>query len=175
MLFWQQKEARRVAKIDKWTDKESLKQIEAWAAECTDKELADRIGITRSTLAKWRRDNSDISDAVTRGRADVRACADVEKSLLQRALGYTTKVSKPMKMKHIEYDANGKRIREEEEIVMVEEEQHVPADVGAIRFYLTNRAPERWQNKVEMETEIHADGFEDYLMKREAEGAGSGY
>jgi hypothetical protein len=28
---------------------------------------------------------------------------------------------------------------------------------------------------VEMETEIHADGFEDYLVKRELEGTGSGY
>ncbi len=164
-----------MAKIDRWTDKESLKQIETWAAECTDKELADRIGITRSTLAKWRKENSDISDAVSRGRADVRACADVEKSLLQRALGGTVKIRKAMKLRHVKYDDNGRRVSEEEEIVMVEEEQYVPADVGAIRFYLTNRAPERWQNKVEMETEIHADGFEDYLVKRELEGTGSGY
>ena len=164
-----------MAKIDKWTDRESLKQIEAWAAECTDKELADRMGISRSTLAKWMKEKSDISDSVTRGRADVRACADVEKSLLQRALGGTVRIKKAMKIRHVEYDDNGRRVSENEEIVMVEEEQYVPADVGAIRFYLTNRAPERWQNKVEMETEIHAEGFEDYLIKRELEGTGSGY
>ena len=85
------------------------------------------------------------------------------------------KIRKAMKLRHVKYDDNGRRVSEEEEIVMVEEEQYVPADVGAIRFYLTNRAPERWQNKVEMETEIHADGFEDYLVKRELEGTGSGY
>ena len=157
-----------MAKIDRWTDREGLQQIEAWAAECTDRELADRLGITRSTLAQWKKNNSDISDAVTRGRTDVRACADVEKTLLKRAVGYTETIRKPMKIKHVRYAPDGKRISEDEEVITVEEELHVPGDVGAIRFFLTNRAPQRWQNKVEMEAGIRTEGFEDYLMKREA-------
>lgn len=160
-----------MAKIDKWTDRDSLKKIEAWAAECTDKELAARIGITRSTFAIWKKNNSDISDAVTRGRTDVRACADVEASLLKRAIGYTEIIKKPIKVKRIEYGPDGKRKSETEEIVMTEEEQHVPADVSAIRFFLTNRAPDRWQNKVEMEAGIRAEGIEEYIRKRESEEA----
>jgi len=160
-----------MAKIDRWTDKAGLQQIESWAAECTDAELAARIGITRSTLALWKKTNSDISDAVTRGRSDVRACAEVESTLLKRALGYTETIRKPMKVKRVQYGPDGKRISEEEEIVQAEEEVHVPADVGAIKFFLTNRAPERWQNKVEMEAGIRAEGFEEYLEKREREGA----
>lgn len=160
-----------MAKIDRWTDRESLKQVEAWAAECTDTELAAKLGVTRSTLALWKKNNSDISDAVTRGRTDVRACANVEETLLKRALGYTETVRKPMKIKHVKYGADGRRISEDEEIKMVEEEQHVPADVGAIRFFLTNRAPQRWQNNVEITAGIHTETFEDWLMKQESEAA----
>ena len=58
---------------------------------------------------------------------------------------------------------------EDEKVVIVEETQHVPADVSAIRFYLTNRAPARWQNRVELEGAVHAESFEDYLARREKE------
>jgi len=159
-----------MAKIDRWLSKEGLKQVEAWAASCTDQELAGKLGVTRSTLAQWKKTNPDISDAVTRGRADVHACENVEKTLLDRALGYTVPVKKAMKLRHVRYNDEGRRISEDEEVVIVEEEQHVPADVGAIRFFLTNRAPDRWQNKVEMEAGVRAESFEDYLARREREG-----
>lgn len=164
-----------MAKIDKWVEREGLTQIEEWAASCTDQELADKLGIARSTLDKWRKTNSDISDAVMRGRADVRACAEVEKTLLQRAVGYTVPVKKAVKLRRVSYNDQGRRISEAEELVMVEEEQHIPGDVNAIRFFLTNRAPERWQNKVEMEAGIHGESFEDYLERREKEGGGANY
>lgn len=163
-----------MAKIDKWISREGLAQVEAWAAACTDQELAGKLGVTRSTLALWKKTNSDISDAITRGRTDVHACAQVEETLLQRALGYDAIVKKAIKVKHVKYD-NGRRVSEDEEVQLVEETQHIPADVSAIRFFLTNRAPGRWQNKVEMEAALQAEGFEDYLAKRESENGGSGY
>ena len=165
-----------MAKIDAWTERDALGKIEIWAAECTDAELAGRMGITRSTLARWKKDNSDISDAISRGRTDARACVEVEKTLFRRATGYTVPVKKAMKVKTVQYDeTTGRRISETEEIVEAIEEQHVPADVGAIRFYLTNRAPERWKNKVEMEGGIQGETFEDYLERREKEGRGANY
>lgn len=165
-----------MAKIDAWTERDALGKIEIWAAECTDAELAGRMGITRSTLARWKKDNSDISDAISRGRTDARACVEVEETLFRRATGYTVPVKKAMKVKTVQYDeTTGRRISETEEIVEAIEEQHVPADVGAIRFYLTNRAPERWKNKVEMEGGIQGETFEDYLERREKEGKGANY
>ena len=165
-----------MAKIDTWTERDALGKIEIWAAECTDAELAGRMGITRSTLARWKKDNSDISDAISRGRTDAHACVEVEETLFRRATGYTVPVKKAMKVKTVQYDeTTGRRISETEEIVEAIEEQHVPADVGAIRFYLTNRAPERWKNKVEMEGGIQGETFEDYLERREKEGRGANY
>jgi len=155
-----------MAKIDRWITKEGLQQVEAWAAACTDQELAAKLGITRSTLALWKKTNSDISDAVSRGRADVHACEEVEKTLLERALGYSATVHKGMKVRHVKYNEQGRRIAEDEEIVLVAEEQYIPADVNAIKFFLTNRAPERWQNKVEMEAGIRNESFEDWLAEQ---------
>ena len=158
-----------MAKIDRWITKEGLRQVEEWAAACTDQELSGKLGVTRSTLALWKKTNSDISDAILRGRADVHACEEVEKTLYERATGYTITVKKPVKVRKVRYNDAGRRISEDEEIVMTEEEQHVPGDVGAIRFFLTNRAPERWQNKVVMEAGIHGESFEDYLARRAGE------
>jgi len=160
-----------MAKIDKWITKEGLQLVETWAAQCTDQELAGKLGITRSTLALWKKTNSDISDAVTRGRADVHACEAVEKTLLDRSLGYTIPVQRAIKVRRVEYDSTGKRILEKEEVVYAQEEQHVPADVNAIKFFLTNRAPERWANRVEMEAAISSGTFEDWLSQQE-EGSG---
>ena len=97
------------------------------------------------------------------------ACESVEKTLLERALGYTVPVKRAIKLRHVKYSDAGRRIAEDEEIVIVEEEQHVPADVGAIRFFLTNRASGRWQNKVEMEAAISSEGIEDYISRRAGE------
>lgn len=158
-----------MAKIDRWITREGLKQVEAWAAECTDQELAGKLGVARSTLALWVKTNSDISDAVTRGRADVHACEAVEKTLLERSLGYTIKVSKAFKVRRVEYDDMGKRRLEMEDVVYAEEDQHVPADVNAIKFFLTNRAPDRWANRVEMEAAISSGSFEDWLSRQQGE------
>lgn len=158
-----------MAKIDRWITKEGLKQVETWAAQCTDQELAGKLGITRSTLALWKKTNSDISDAVSRGRADVHACEAVEKTLLDRSLGYTIPVQRAIKVRRVEYDSTGKRILEKEEVVYVQEEQHVPADVNAIKFFLTNRAPERWANRVEMEAAVSNGTFEEWLARQQEE------
>ncbi len=155
-----------MSKIDRWLSREGLKQVEAWAAACTDQELAGKLGIARSTLAKWVKTSPEIAESISRGRADVHAVEAVEKTLYERALGYTVPVKKAMKVRHVKYSDEGRRISEDEEIVLVEEEQHVPADVGAIRFFLTNRAPERWQNKVEMDATVSGEGIEEYLSRR---------
>lgn len=147
-----------MAKIDRWISREGLRQVEEWAAGCTDQELAGKLGVTRSTLALWKKTNPDISDAVTRGRADTHACAQVEQTLLQRALGYDAIVKKGVKVRHVVYE-NGRRVSENEEVVIVEETQHIPADVNAIKFFLTNRAPERWKNRIEMESDGAGQGL----------------
>lgn len=78
----------------------------------------------------------------------------VEEALFQRASGYMTTVTKHHKVRRVEYDpATGRKVREEDELVEVQDQVHVPGSVPAMRFWLTNRAPHRWQDKPSGEEE----------------------
>jgi len=160
-------------KYEHWLRKENLALLESWATERTDLELAEKIGITRSTLYQWIKTYPDISDAISRGRTDARKCAEVEETLGKRATGYTIELQKAIKVKRVEYDeTTGRRLREVETVEYAIEQQHVPADVQAIKFFLTNRAPERWKNHVEVDGTITGQNFEEWLEKQNGKESG---
>ena len=69
----------------------------------------------------------------------------VEDALYRRARGYKQSVKKTFKVKQVEYDpTTGKKTAEREELKTGIDEVSVPADVRAGIYWLSNRAPERW-------------------------------
>ena len=54
-----------------------------------------------------------------------------------------------MKVKRVEYNDEGYKSNEYEEIIEVYDEVHVPADTTAQIFWLKNRRPEKWREKQE--------------------------
>lgn len=123
---------------------EAREVLEAWGRKgLTRDEIAENMGISRSTLSAWIKKCPDISDAIKNARAY--ACARVENSLFKKAVGYEYTQQRPVKVKKTAFE-NGRKVKEEEEIVMVDETVVVPPDLGAIIFYLTNRLPADWQN-----------------------------
>lgn len=77
----------RVAKgkYEYWLSPEGLTLLEGWARDgLTDEQIAHNAGISRSTLAKWRTDHQDISDALKKGKEVVDY--EVENALLLKAL-----------------------------------------------------------------------------------------
>lgn len=94
-------------------------------------EIADLLGVTVSTLRKWRDQHPEFDDAWRDGAQH--ADAMVAAALYKRACGYSTRKWKETK--------DG----------MFQEQVHVAADVGACVFWLTNRQPDLWKNKVEHE------------------------
>lgn len=75
-------------KYEYWITPEGLLKIEGWARDgLIDEQIAQKIGVSRSTLNKWKQDYSDISDALKKGKEIVDR--QVENALLKRALGYT--------------------------------------------------------------------------------------
>lgn len=131
--------------ISYWKNKKNIDRIQAWAAKgLSVRQIAENMGIGRSTLYEWCRIDSDISDAFTRGRTE--ADENVENALFRKACGYTAEVKKVIKIRRTEYDESGRKVREWEEPTEVFETVHVPADSVAIKFWLTNRQPERWPN-----------------------------
>ena len=152
-----------------WSTPEGLAKIEEWAASRTDEELIASMGVAASTFYRWRLAHPELEDAITAGRTGALAQANnkaVEESLLERCLGGVKQVAKGFKVKQVTYDANGRRVKEEEHIELIYEEQYVPADTNAIKFWLTNRAPEKWKNRTELSADPETrEGVEEFLQR----------
>ena len=147
------KPARKPAKKpgrQKWQEWEGnedrLNVLAAWArAGKTDEEISKAIGISRSTLAEWKKHHESIRTALSIGRE----YADrlVENSLYKIALGYTVTEKKAFKLRKIEYDELGKKKSEEEVLEYADETRHISGDLRAIAFWLKNHKPESWSDK----------------------------
>lgn len=98
-------------------------------------ELAEQFGVTIGTIQNWRARYPEFRDAVrdAGGIADER----VEMSLYHRAVGYS----------HEDVDikvVDGK-------VVKTPIIKHYPPDTESMIFWLTNRRPDRWKRKTEVE------------------------
>lgn len=135
-------------KYEQWLEPEGLLRLEGWARDgLTDEQIAHNIGIHRDTLIQWKKKFADISDALKKGKEVVDR--EVENALFKKACGYTVELRKPMKVKRVVYnEETGRKLEEYEEVVDTVEEVHVPADTTAQIFWLKNRKPEAWRDKV---------------------------
>ncbi len=115
---------------------EYVKQAQkACEAGFTDDEVADLFGVSRSTLALWKLNHQEFSDALKTGKdvADER----VERSLYHRATGYT-------------FDAV-KIFNHQGAVIEAPYKEHVPPDTTAMIFWLKNRRPAEWRDKRDIE------------------------
>lgn len=152
-----------MAKYDKWTSEEGLLLIEGWSRDgLTTEQIAHNMGVSRSTLNTWIKRFPDIADTLKKGKDH--ADREVEASLFNMATGYTVTVSKPIKVKKTRYK-NGKKAEEYEEVIYGEEEVYIPPNTTAQIFWLKNRKPDVWRDKVMADTSIKVedDGFLDAL------------
>lgn len=134
-------------KYEHWLTTEGLLQLESWARNgLTDEQLASNMGVSRSTLAEWKKKYQDISDTLKRGKEIVDI--QVENALLKRALGY--KYTEITKERTVELDP---RTGEPEYKMVVTKEvvKEVQGDVTAQIFWLKNRKPIEWRDKRDVE------------------------
>lgn len=128
----------------------NLLQIEAWYRDgATDKEVYEALGIGKTTFYKYVKEHLELKELQKRTKPIVDI--EVENMLLKKSLGYKVNISKPFKVKHIEYNDNGKKISEDEEIVYVDEEVYIPPSDTDMIFWLKNRKPYVWRDKHEIE------------------------
>lgn len=142
-------------KVNEWIDPKTKKLhpdkaelLSSWCRKGLNEfEIAKEMGISRSTLNEWKKKFPDISDTLRRTRAYAHAC--VENALFRRATGYTVPLLKQFKVRMPVFDKTGEKvIGWEEQLQEGKEEMHVPADTKAIIFYLKNRLPEDWKEKI---------------------------
>ena len=130
--------------------KDKLILVEGWARDgLTDEQIAKNLGIAYSTLREYKDKYSALSAALKRGKEVVDT--EVENALLKKALGSKETLKKPVKLKQVIYSDAGKKLKEFEEIVMVEEEVLIAPDTTAQIFWLKNRKPGGWRDKTAVE------------------------
>lgn len=93
----------------------------------TDEQIAEEIGIVKSTLYEWKLKYKEFSDAL-RENKEIHD-SQVEMSLLQRAKGIV------VKEKIIDEKGN--------EVVKIKE---LPPDATSMIFWLKNRQPKKWRD-----------------------------
>lgn len=135
-------------KYAEWIEPDGLLQIEGWAREgLTDKQIStQKIGINEATFCRWKERFPQLTQALKRGKAPVDF--KVENALLKSALGHKETVRKAIKVK-TEKQKVGEGKIVEEHIEYVDEEVYIPPQVVAQIFWLKNRRPDKWKDKVE--------------------------
>ncbi|MDQ6353974.1 helix-turn-helix domain-containing protein, partial [Enterococcus faecalis] len=85
-----------MAKYTEWISEEGLIKIGGWAKDgLTDEQIAQNIGISRSTLNEWKKRFPDIKDTIKRGKEVVDR--QVENALFKSAVGYEyTEITKEL-------------------------------------------------------------------------------
>lgn len=130
-----------------WIEPDGLLQIEGWAREgLVEKQICHNIGISERTFSTWKERFPAITSALKRGKAPVDF--KVENALLKSALGHKETVRKAIKVK-TEKQKVGEGKIVEEHIEYVDEEVYIPPQVVAQIFWLKNRRPDKWKDKVE--------------------------
>lgn len=138
-----------MAKIEDWLEEDKLILLEGWARDgLTKEQIAHNIGIGRTTLYEWEQKQPNIANTLKKGKEV--ADYEVENALYKKCLGYNMPIKKTFKVKRVIYDPeSGKKIEEYEELVEGEDEVHIPADSTSQIFWLKNRRPDKWRDKVE--------------------------
>lgn len=130
-------------KYHNWLTEEGLIKIEGWARDgLNDEQIANNIGINKSTLYDWAKRFRNFSDALKRGKEIIDR--QVENALLKKALGYEYE-------EHVlEVDEKG---RKRKKVI----KKHMPPDTTAQIFWLKNRKPDEWLEKKKLEASIEVE------------------
>jgi len=114
-----------------WMSDDGIQLVAGYRREGASLErLARVIGISDSTLRKWRSQEPKLEAAIR--QTDELVNSMVENALLRRALGYTT----------VEVD---EELVEGEMRVVRRRERHVAPDTRACMNWLFSRRPDRWR------------------------------
>lgn len=136
-----------MSKFKDWLEGDGLLKLEGWARDgLTDEQISRNMGIAYSTFREWKKKYSAFS-AVLKRTKDV-VDREVENALFKRAMGY--------KYDEVTYERG-------EEVKRVTKE--VAPDTTAQIFWLKNRKPAEWRDKVEQQqtVTIQDDGFLEAL------------
>lgn len=127
-----------MSKINDWLEKDKLILLEGWARDgLTDEQIAENMGIATSTFYEWKKKEKEFSESLKKGKEVIDF--EVENALLKRALGY-------------EYEEE----TYENGILTKKVKKQVAPDTTAQIFWLKNRKPSNWKDRVETDEDKEA-------------------
>lgn len=116
-------------RVEKWLTSEGLDLLEEWASKgLTNAQIAENMGIGDSTFYRWLKKHPILKKVIDRGKQPVDF--KVENALLNAALGY---------------DYYEEQVTNDGRVVKVQ--KYKPENVTAIKFWLNNRKPNKWNEK----------------------------
>lgn len=175
-----------MAKTKKDVIYENIENIEKWAnLGISQKKIADLLDMGYTTFRDLKKEIPALSallEKCAEKKKEQKAITvqEVTDTLIKRCKGYNAEVKKVVKLKNPMLDKEGNVVVVAGKVVMVEElkdvteEQHVPGDINAIKFYLMNEAQDEWNNdpaRLELEKKRVAN---DTKRTKLAEAAASG-
>lgn len=142
----------RISKYEEWKNNNELNDklilIESWARDgLTQQQIADNLGINVDTLIEYKKKYADFSEALKKGKEVVDI--EVENSLYKSAIGFWYEEEVVSTKKEVIYK-DGKRVKEISEPVIIKINKYKPSEITAAIFWLKNRKPGSWRDRVEM-------------------------
>lgn len=110
------------------------------------KKACEIAGIGESTFYRWMQENEEFRERIKTAKKDgeLLRIEKLEASIYKRATGYDARDRRSELMPN---PNGGNPIITRQTLI----EKHIPADVGAAIFLLTNLSPEKWKNKLNTE------------------------
>lgn len=144
----------------KWEDiKDKLTLIEGWARDgLTNEQIAENLGIGKTTFYKMIKEHSELSEHLKKGKEVIDY--EVENALLKRALGYKHEEKTYESIYNKELDIYTERLTKRVT-------KQVAPDTTALIFWLKNRKPKQWRDKVDIEGESNKETLDklDEVLK----------
>jgi hypothetical protein len=111
-----------------WNDDRPRQAFKLALLGCTDKEMADVMGIDIMTFDKWKREKARFRKSIKKGKDE--ADSEVAYSLYKRAVGYTVVEDHVTQVKGT--------------VIVTPVRRHIPGDVTAQVKWLNSRQRGRW-------------------------------
>lgn len=139
----------------------------------TDEQIADVFDKSVATINNWKHEHPEFLEAIKRGK--VPANSEVAASLFKRAQWHTYTEQQAIKLKEVIYSDTGKKLKEVERVEVVEVQRVLPPSDTSMIFWLKNRFPEQWRDKVEHDHTVnHVHRMSDDELERIAAGGSQG-
>lgn len=147
------KKPAKMGRPTKWRDHFCHQVYAMCKVGIKDADIATILDISLETFYDWKNNKSDFSDAIKKGKSEFDSVL-VEKSLLNRAMGY-------------DKDEVTRIVRGGEEYEVKTVTKHYAPDTRAMQMWLTNRDPNRWKDKQEVNHTGKIDNRIEIVTKSE--------